>query len=154
MYNLFQFVGYIYIFVIFLIHYFKEGPGNLISFRFFFQLSFFLFNFPETIQTIYPSLRNPIKFLNLMQLLEVVHPLIGYTSGSALIPFTQLCGRFFFIFLLIDRQIEVQSHYATFYVLLVYTVSEILRYWNNDGDLQITFFFGLDTLTICSTFTK
>lgn len=27
LYNLFQFVGYIYIFVIFFIHYIKEGPG-------------------------------------------------------------------------------------------------------------------------------
>ncbi|XP_027203624.1 3-hydroxyacyl-CoA dehydratase 2 [Dermatophagoides pteronyssinus] len=108
LYNLFQFVGYIYIFVIFFIHYIKEGP--------------------ETIQTIYPSLRNPIKFLNLMQILEILHPLIGYTEGSAMMPFFQLLGRTFFIFILIDYHIEIQSHYATFYLLLVYTISELVRY--------------------------
>lgn len=28
LYNLFQFVGFIYLFVIFIIHFFKEGPGK------------------------------------------------------------------------------------------------------------------------------
>lgn len=108
LYNLFQFVGFIYLFVIFIIHFFKEGP--------------------ETIKTIYPSLRNTIKFLNLMQILEIINPLVGYTTGSALLPAIQLSGRTFFIFLLIDRQEEMQAHYATFYLLLVYTLSELLRY--------------------------
>lgn len=68
-----------------------------------------------------------IKFLNLMQILEIVHPLMGYTTGSALLPMMQLSGRTFFIFLLIDCQDEIQSHYATFYLLLVYTLSELIR---------------------------
>lgn len=62
-----------------------------------------------------------------MQILEVIHPLIGYTAGNAMIPFIQLFGRSFYIFLLIDKQIEIQSHYATFYLLLVYAAAELCR---------------------------
>lgn len=35
LYNLFQFVGFIYLFVIFIIHLFKEGPGSTNSWLFF-----------------------------------------------------------------------------------------------------------------------
>ncbi|KAI7697302.1 hypothetical protein SSS_02225 [Sarcoptes scabiei] len=108
LYNLFQFVGFIYIFVIILIHYLKEGP--------------------ETIKTIYPSLKNPIKFLNLMQILEILHPLFGYSSGSPMLPLFQLIGRTFYLFILIDCNAELQSHWATFYLLLIYTCSELFRY--------------------------
>ncbi len=128
LYNLFQFVGFIYLFVIFIIHFFKEGPGKFSIFCYRNDQHFDFSHSPETIKTIYPSLRNTIKFLNLMQILEIVNPLVGYTTGSALLPAIQLSGRTFFIFLLIDRQEEMQAHYATFYLLLVYTLSELLRY--------------------------
>ena len=130
LYNLFQFVGFIYLFVIFIIHFFKEGPGkfSIFSYRNDQHFDFYFSPSPETIKTIYPSLRNTIKFLNLMQILEIINPLVGYTTGSALLPAIQLSGRTFFIFLLIDRQEEMQAHYATFYLLLVYTLSELLRY--------------------------
>lgn len=82
---------------------------------------------PGTIQTIYRSIRFPIKFLDLMQLLEIVHPVIGYTNGNAVVPFVQWFGRSFFIFCLVDQQVQIQSHYATFYLLLVYTISELFR---------------------------
>ncbi len=68
-----------------------------------------------------------MKFLHLMQILEILHPLMGYTSGSPLMPSIQLMGRCFLIFIMIDCEPRIQTNAAVFGLFLAYSLIEIIR---------------------------
>ncbi|CAG2163777.1 unnamed protein product [Oppiella nova] len=73
LYNLFQFVGFVYVFLIVTIRYIKDGS--------------------QSTESVYQLVGKVMKFLHLMQILEILHPLMGYTSGSPIMPSIQLSGR-------------------------------------------------------------
>ncbi|CAG2116575.1 unnamed protein product [Medioppia subpectinata] len=69
-----------------------------------------------------------MKFLHLMKILEILHPLMGYTSGSALMPSIQLFGRVFLIFFMVDSEPKIHANPWVIYLFFVYTISEMIRY--------------------------
>ncbi|XP_043263310.1 very-long-chain (3R)-3-hydroxyacyl-CoA dehydratase-like isoform X2 [Colletes gigas] len=107
-YNLCQFVGFLYILTIMGIMYSRDGPVSM----------------KET----YMAVGNPIKFIQLLQFLEVMHALFGYTKGSALMSFVQVGGRAFILFSMIEAEPRMQTKPVVFYLFLVWSTVEIVRY--------------------------
>lgn len=108
MYNLFQFVGFTYILVVMGIRYSRDGLNSM----------------PGT----YEAVGNAVKFLQLLQYLEVMHPIFGYTKGSVLIPFLQVTGRNFCLFTMIEFEPRMQPKPAVTYLFIVWSTIEVFRY--------------------------
>lgn len=107
-YNLCQFVGFIYVLAVMGIRYSRDGPDFM----------------KET----YTAVGNPLKFIQLLQFLEVMHPLFGYTKSSTLVTFLQVGGRAFILFFMIDGESRMQTKPVVFYLFLVWSAIEIVRY--------------------------
>ncbi|KAL6437589.1 hypothetical protein ACFW04_004192 [Cataglyphis niger] len=107
-YNLCQFVGFIYVLAVMGIRYSRDGPDFM----------------KET----YAAVGSPLKFIQLLQFLEVMHPLFGYTKSSTLVSFLQVGGRGFVLFLMIDAEPRMQTKPVVFYLFLIWSIIEIVRY--------------------------
>jgi very-long-chain (3R)-3-hydroxyacyl-CoA dehydratase len=57
-----------------------------------------------------------------------MHPIFGYTKGGALVPFMQVTGRAFVLFVMIDCEERMQTKPVVFYLFLVWASIEIVRY--------------------------
>lgn len=79
--------------------------------------------FPET----YDTVGAVFKFLQLLQFLEVMHPLFGYVKGGVMMPFMQIFGRFFILFLMLDYEPRIQKMPVTFYLFLAWSAIEVIR---------------------------
>ena len=108
LFNMFSFVGFIYVLVVLIIRYAKEGP--------------------ESMAGSYKALGRVMKFLHLMQILEVLHPLLGYTRGEFKIPSLQIGFRLFMIFIMIDSEPRLQTKPVVFYLFLIYSMMEVIKY--------------------------
>lgn len=69
-YNLFQFIGYLYILTVIGIRYSRDGPASM--------------------EGTYENTGTVMKLCHLFMWLEVLHPLFGYTKNSVLAPFMQV----------------------------------------------------------------
>ncbi|XP_055383922.1 very-long-chain (3R)-3-hydroxyacyl-CoA dehydratase [Condylostylus longicornis] len=107
-YNFGMFIGYLYIFSVMSILYYRDGINCM--------------------PNIYENVGNAYKFVQLMQYLEVLHPIFNYTKGSALIPFLQVTGRNFILFIMIDNEIRMQTKPVVFYLFIIWTLIELFRY--------------------------
>ncbi|KYN00031.1 PREDICTED: very-long-chain (3R)-3-hydroxyacyl-CoA dehydratase isoform X1 [Cyphomyrmex costatus] len=107
-YNLCQFVGFIYVFAVMAIKYSRDGPDSM----------------KET----FDAVGNPLKFIQLLQFLEIMHPLFGYTKSSVLVSFLQTGGRGFMLFCMIDAEPRMQTKPVVFYLFLIWSTVEIIRY--------------------------
>lgn len=107
-YNLCQFVGFFYILAVIGIRYSRDGPDSM--------------------KDTYDAVGGPMKFIQLLQFLEVMHPLFGYIKGSALVPFMQVGGRAFILFLMVEAEPRMQSKPVIFYMFLVWSSVEVIRY--------------------------
>lgn len=76
----------------------------------------------------YEYVGNPMKFIQILQFLEVMHPLFKYTKGSPLITFLQVGGRAFILFCMIEAEPRMKTKPVIFYVFLVWTMVEVVRY--------------------------
>lgn len=76
----------------------------------------------------YDVVGSPFKFIQLLQFLEVMHPLFGYTKSSVLVSFLQTGGRAFVLFLMIDAEPRMQTKPVVFYLFLIWSTIEIVRY--------------------------
>lgn len=76
----------------------------------------------------YTAVGNPLKFIQLLQFLEVMHPLFGYTKSNTLVAFLQVSGRGFVLFCMIDGEPRMQTKPVVFYLFLVWCTIEIVRY--------------------------
>lgn len=108
LYNLFMFIGFMYISLVLCIKYAKDGPNF----------------FPYT----YEAVGSVMKFMQLLQCLEIMHPLFGYVKGGVLMPFLQIIGRLFILFLMVDQEPRIQKMPVTFYLFLVWSAIEVIRY--------------------------
>lgn len=108
LYNLFQFVGFCYILIVMGIRWSRDGPASM----------------PGT----YEAVGNAFKFVQLLQYLEVMHPIFGYTKGGALVPFMQVTGRAFILFAMIDYEPRMMIKPVVFYLFIVWSLIEIVRY--------------------------
>lgn len=108
LYNLFQFVGFLYILTVIGIRYYRDGTDSI----------------PGT----YESVGNAVKFCQLLMYLESMHPLFGYTKGSAIVPFLQVTFRCFVLILMIDMEERMQTKPVVFYLIVVWSLIEVVRY--------------------------
>ncbi|XP_039502662.1 very-long-chain (3R)-3-hydroxyacyl-CoA dehydratase 3 [Drosophila santomea] len=107
-YNLAMFVGYLYIMVVMGVLYYRDGI--------------------DSIAKTYANVGNAFKFVQLLQYLEVMHPMFGYTKGSAVVPFFQVSGRNFILFLMIDMEPRMYAKPVVFYVFVIWSLVELVRY--------------------------
>lgn len=104
-----MFIGYLYILVVLGIAYYRDGHQRSIPFTYIF-------------------VGNVMKFCQLLQYLEVMHPLFGYTRGSVLFPMMQVTGRNFILFIMIDAENRIQTKPVIFYLFVVWAAIECVRY--------------------------
>lgn len=145
-YNLFMYIGFIYIACVLCIKFAKDGVDF----------------FPKAYDTVGPAM----KFFQLLQFLEVMHPLFGYVKGGMLMPFLQIAGRAFILFLMLDNEPRIQKMPVTFYLFLTWSAIEIIRYvifnftfkcflndttWNRVFPLQEMTIIDKNSLFICKT---
>ncbi|XP_003701348.1 3-hydroxyacyl-CoA dehydratase 2 isoform X1 [Megachile rotundata] len=107
-YNLCQFVGFIYILTVMGIMYSRDGPASM----------------KET----YAAVGNAMKFIQLLQFLEVLHSLFRYTKSNTLMSFIQVGGRAFILFCMIEAEPRMQTKPVVFYLFHVWSMVEIFRY--------------------------
>lgn len=107
-YNLFQFIGFMYIILVMAIRYSRDGPKSM--------------------EGTYEAVGNSLKFVQLIQYLEVMHPIFGYTKGGATFPFFQITGRNFILFAMIESEPRMQTKPVVFYLIGVWSLVEIIRY--------------------------
>ncbi|XP_015601458.1 very-long-chain (3R)-3-hydroxyacyl-CoA dehydratase isoform X2 [Cephus cinctus] len=107
-YDLCQFVGYIYILAVMGIRYSRDGP--------------------ESMRETYDAVGNPMKFIQLLRFLEAMHPLFGYTNGSTLVAFLQVSSRAFIVFCMMEAEPRMQEKPVVFYVFLIWSTAEMVRY--------------------------
>lgn len=75
----------------------------------------------------YHSIGTVMKFLRLMQVLEIIHPLLGYSQGSTLFTGAQLFYRMFILIVMIDGEPRMQTKPVIFYLFWVWTTVELVR---------------------------
>lgn len=108
-YNLFQFIGYLFIFIVLMISYYRDG-------------------FYDSVEKTFRNVGNAMKFCQLLQYLEFMHPMFGYTKGTPLYPFLQVTGRNFILFCMIDAENRIQTKPVIFLLFLCWSLIECVRY--------------------------
>ena len=76
----------------------------------------------------YQAVGSAMKFIQILQFLEVMHPMFGYVKGSPFIPFLQISGRAFILFFMIEAEPRMQTKPVVFYVFTVWSLIEVIRY--------------------------
>lgn len=109
LYNLFQFIGYLYILIVIYIECQRDG-------------------YEKSFKMVYQTTGNAMKFCQLLQYLEVMHPMFGYTKGSPLFPFLQVTGRNFVLFMIIDAEQRIQTKPVILYLFICWSLIECIRY--------------------------
>ncbi|XP_072393231.1 very-long-chain (3R)-3-hydroxyacyl-CoA dehydratase isoform X1 [Diabrotica undecimpunctata] len=107
-YNLFMYICFMYISTVLCIRYVKDGSDF----------------FPHVYDTVGPV----ICFAQLMQCLEILHPVFGYVKGGVLMPWLQIEGRLFVLLVNLDQERRIQLMPVTFYLFLTWSAIEIIRY--------------------------
>lgn len=107
-YNFAQFVGYMYIVIVLSICYMKEGS--------------------KTFTKAFENVGNVMQFVQCLQYLEVLHPMFGYTKGNWLVPFLQVSGRNFVLFVMILAEPRIQVKPVVFHLFMVWSLIEIVRF--------------------------
>ncbi|XP_059056132.1 very-long-chain (3R)-3-hydroxyacyl-CoA dehydratase isoform X2 [Achroia grisella] len=107
-YNLFQLIGFTYVLTVISVRYSKLGY--------------------DSVTDTYEHVGSAIKFLHLMQILEILHPIFGYVKGSAFMTFVQVMGRNFVIFAMIEGEPRIQTKPVIFYLYIVWSAVEVIRY--------------------------
>jgi very-long-chain (3R)-3-hydroxyacyl-CoA dehydratase len=108
LYNLFQFVGFSYILIVMGIRYYRDDVSSMSG--------------------TYEAVGSAFKFIQLMQYLEVMHPMFGYTKGSPLVPFLQVTGRNFILLAMLDYEPRMTTKPVVFYLFISWALIEIVRY--------------------------
>lgn len=109
MYNLYQFVAFFYIFLVLSIELNRDG-------------------LVEAAKLTYKTVGAPIKCSQILQYLEFLHALVGYTKGSALFPFLQVSGRNLVLFAVINSEPRIQEKPIILCLFLVWSAVELIRY--------------------------
>lgn len=109
MYNLYQFIAYFYIFLVISIELNRDGLVEASK---------------ETFKTVGPAM----KCSQILQYLECLHALVGYTKGSALFPFLQVSGRNLVLFGVINSEPRIQHKPIILCLFLVWSSVELIRY--------------------------
>lgn len=107
LYNLFMFCGFLYVSLILCIRYLRDGQDF----------------FPH----VYETVGSVMCCFQLLQFLEVLHPIFGYVRGSPLMPFLQIAGRCFVLIVTVQHEPRIQKMPVIFYLFLVWCAIEVIR---------------------------
>jgi very-long-chain (3R)-3-hydroxyacyl-CoA dehydratase len=108
LYNLFMYVGFMYVVCVLSVRYLKDGSDS----------------FPGTYAAVGPAM----CFLHLIQILEIMHPMFGYVKGGLLIPLLQIGGRLFTLIVMLEFEPRLQVMPVVFYLFMTWSAIEIIRY--------------------------
>jgi very-long-chain (3R)-3-hydroxyacyl-CoA dehydratase len=124
-YNLFQFIGFAYVLTVMYIRFYKSGAGvnTIFLVMKLFNLNVALASMEGTYEAVGPAM----KFIQLMQFLEVLHPMFGYTKGAVLTPLIQVLGRAIVLFVMIESEPRMQTKPVVFYLFVVWSMIEVVR---------------------------
>nr|CAD7195060.1 unnamed protein product [Timema douglasi] len=86
----------------------------------------------ESIEGTYEAVGGPMKFCQLMQFLEVMHPMFGYTKGGFVVPLLQVLGRSIILFCMIDAEPRMHTKPVIFYLFLIWSIVELVRNVHDD----------------------
>lgn len=109
LYNFYQFVAYLYIFLVLMITYKRDG-------------------YNEAIKGAYSTVGGFMKLSQILQYFEVLHAMVGYTKGSPIFPFMQVTGRNFILFAMIQAETRIQEKPLIFYLFIIWSMVECVRY--------------------------
>ncbi|OXU22737.1 hypothetical protein TSAR_012345 [Trichomalopsis sarcophagae] len=82
----------------------------------------------NSIRHTYEVVGNPMKFIQILQILEIMHLVFDYTRGNPLITTLQVGGRAFILFFMIEAEPRMQTKPVVFYIFIVWSVVEVIRY--------------------------
>jgi len=105
-YNLFQFMAYLWVFNRLMIHLILNGH----------------------LKNGYKLVENPIKLCQSLAVLEIIHPLIGFTKGDWSSPLIQFIARNLILFVVINYNQQIKPSPYISYLLLVWSFVELFRY--------------------------
>lgn len=75
----------------------------------------------------YENVGMGMKFVQLLQFLEVMHVMFGYTKGGILAPLFQTLGRAFVLFCMIEAEPRMHSKPVVFYLFMIWSSVELIR---------------------------
>lgn len=108
LYNLWQFIGFIYIVVVMGTRYLRDGPASM--------------------EGTHLNVGWMMRLCFITQFLEIFHPMVGYTKGSVFEAIVQVGGRGIIFFCLIEGEERMQTKPVIFYLYLVWSLIELVRY--------------------------
>ncbi|XP_045588602.1 very-long-chain (3R)-3-hydroxyacyl-CoA dehydratase [Procambarus clarkii] len=108
LYNLWQLVGFIYVMSVMSTRYLRDGPDSM--------------------EGTYEAVGWMMHLCLMTQFLEVLHPIVGYTKGSVFEAIVQIGGRGIIFFCLIEGEERMQTKPVIFYLFLVWSLIELVRY--------------------------
>lgn len=108
LYNLWQFVGFLYIMSVMVTRYIKDGPDSM--------------------EGTYDNVWKMMSLCLATQFLEVFHNMAGYSKGSVVEALMQTCMRAMIFFCLIQGEERMQTKPVIFYLFLVWSMIELVRY--------------------------
>lgn len=107
-YNILMNVGFMYIFVTLIINFINNGLSFIpISYQ---KVGFFL------------------KIMQTLQCVEIIHPLLGLVKGGPLMPFLQIGGRMFILYMMVDWEPKIHPQPVVFVLIFVWSLIENIRY--------------------------
>ncbi|XP_076443820.1 very-long-chain (3R)-3-hydroxyacyl-CoA dehydratase-like [Babylonia areolata] len=107
-YNLFQFVGFAYIFFGLIISNFRKGV--------------------EAKHTAFETVGTQLMVCQVAAILEALHPMLGLVRTGVVAPLAQVLGRNFILFALILQEPRLQERPVVFYLFVVWSGIEVVRY--------------------------
>ena len=109
LYNLFQCVGCAYLILILGITHFREDQTSDLLYA-------------------YKFLSTCLKVLHLLKILEVLHPILGYTTGDTVYPAIETGFRLFMMFIVIDSNEKVSGRPVTFNLFFIWSIIDLIKY--------------------------
>jgi very-long-chain (3R)-3-hydroxyacyl-CoA dehydratase len=82
----------------------------------------------EGVPGAYQSVATVFRLLFIGQSLEILNPLLGVTRGSPFAAMVQIGFRSFLLFALIDAEPRVQDNKSVAFLILTWSVGEVIRY--------------------------
>ncbi|OXA50868.1 very-long-chain (3R)-3-hydroxyacyl-CoA dehydratase [Folsomia candida] len=108
LYNLFQFVGYLYIVSVLTIRYLKDGQ--------------------EATHKAFDLVGFTMCYCQILQMLEIAHAVFGFTKTSIPMSIMQIMGRNVILFGTINPEVRLHSHSFIFFLFYIWALADIIRY--------------------------
>ena len=100
----------------------------LFSYTASFLLSRVILHGTEAFAEAYDAVSDLLASCQLLAFLEVIHPIIGIARTGVMVPFVQVFGRNLVLFFVVVAHKELHKEVAVFWLFLVWSLIEVIRY--------------------------